>query len=134
MELHLYGEEISPMSSDISPLKLLTLPSTRDSKNSSAPSTPKFNPSLSSLVTYSLEELLELALCLSCILLISPEPDLLLIWESLDLDNSMDSLIVFKRSTNLMDSSDSIKDTPSLLWESLPTEPFISEDMTPENN
>lgn len=129
----LYGEEIQLMLLDISLLKLLTLHSKIPSKYTYVPSTLKLKNSSSSLVTQLLEVLLELHLYVSFIPLISLELDLLLIWVKLDLDNSMDQLIVCLKSSNLMDFPVYIKVSVFLFLELSLIEPYISEDMIQEN-
>lgn len=134
MELLLFGEEIWPMSSDISLLKLWTLPLKIPSNYTYVPSTPKLKDSNSSSEISLLEELLELALSLSSIPSISLELDLPLIWEKLKEDNSMDLLIVLRKSELLMEFPDYIKVSLFPFSELSLIEPFTSEDMTQENN
>jgi len=97
------GEEILLMSLDISPLKLLTSHSKIFLRRLSILITPKLTDSNFSSEILPQEVLLVPAPFASSILLISPEPDLLLMLDQENKDNLMDLLTVLLKFSLQMD-------------------------------
>lgn len=126
------GEVTSPMWLDTSPPPPSTspwkMPSKELSLKESTPTTKNFN--ISSEIFFQ-EELPELSVFQSCILLILPEPDWALISEkTLNKGNSPVWVIALWKLSRLMVLPDFIKVSVCPWWEFSCTEPSTSEDMT----